>query len=196
MTTALDVIRNEHRALAAVLGALQAFVAGVAGGHYELDFDLLQAMVRYISELPDQVHHPKEDDYLFVALRKRSPAAVAILDALQQEHRDVHAKWTALAQALTEFQRCGPAGLPAFAAALDAYVDFQWRHMSTEERDVLPLAREVLLPEDWATIDAAFAANDSPLDGPAAKYRALFTRIANIAPTPIGVGDGSPRSEQ
>ncbi len=189
MTTAIEVIRSEHRALAAVLSALQAFVAGVAAGHYELDFELLHAMVRYITEVPDQVHHPKEDDYLFVALRKRSASAVAILDALQEEHRTVHAKWTALAQALADFQRAGPAGLPAFAAALDAYVDFQWRHMSTEERDVLPLAREALLPEDWAAIDAAFAANDSPVEGPAAKYRQLFMRIVSIAPAPLGVGE-------
>ena len=60
--------------------------------------------------------------------------------------------------------------------------------MSKEETRILPLARKVLLPEDWAAIDAAFNANDNPWEGPAGKYKALFTRIVNIAPAPIGVG--------
>jgi len=28
-------------------------------------------MIRYITELPDKVHHPKEDDHLFVKMRER-----------------------------------------------------------------------------------------------------------------------------
>jgi len=61
--------------------------------------------------------------------------------------------------------------------------------MATEEKHVMPLALEVLTAEDWASIDAAFAANDNPWEGPAGQYRQLFTRIVNLAPAPIGVGD-------
>src|SRR5512140_885633 len=99
MTTGIDIIRAEHRALAAVLSGLQAFLDGVARGRYALDFELVGAMIEYLTELPDKVHHPKEDHYLFAALRKRG-AAVATLDYLEAEHRGAHAKWTALAAAL------------------------------------------------------------------------------------------------
>ncbi len=190
MKKALDIIRSEHRALAAVLSGLQAFVAGVAEGKYTVDFGLLDDMIEYVTEVPDQVHHPKEDQYLFVALRRRSAAAAAILDVLEGEHHEGHARWRALAQALADYRSAGPPGLAAFRAAVDSYFDFQWHHMSKEETSVLPLSREVLLPEDWVTIDAAFAANDNPWEGPAGKYRQLFTRIVSIAPAPIGVGKG------
>ena len=43
--------------------------------------------------------------------------------------------------------------------SLDAYAEFMWQHMSTEEEVVLPLAEANLTPEDWASIDTAFAAN-------------------------------------
>ena len=189
MNNAIDIIRAEHRALAAVLMALQAFVDGVAEGKYAVDYALLDAMVRYITEVPDQVHHPKEDAYLFPALRARSPDAAAMLDQLEDEHRRGHDEWQRLEQALATLREAGMAGLPAFQHAVAAYRDFQWNHMALEESKILPLARTALAPEDWAAIDAAFARNDNPWQGPAGKYRELFTRIVNIAPAPIGVGD-------
>ncbi|MET0679434.1 MAG: hemerythrin domain-containing protein [Burkholderiales bacterium] len=189
MKTAIDIIRAEHRALAAVLSGLSAFVEGVAAGKFEPDFTLLAAMVEYVTEVPEKVHHPKEDDYLFPALRKRSVETAAILDDLQDEHRTGPAKLAALAAALDRYRATGAAGLPAFREAVKAYIDFQWQHMSKEERLVLPKAREVLTAQDSAAIDAAFAANDNPWEGPAGEYKQLFTRIVSIAPDPIGVGD-------
>jgi hypothetical protein len=46
-------------------------------------------------------------------------------------------------------------------------------------------------PQDWAEIDAAFAANRDPLTGhePAAEYRQLFKLIVAHAPAPIGLGE-------
>ncbi len=192
MKHAIDIIKAEHRALAAVLVGLQAFVDGVASGRYAVDHDLLAAMVQYITELPDKVHHPKEDLYLFAALRRRDPRIAEVLDGLEREHGDCHAKWTALATALADFRIAGPAGVPAFKAAVAAYLDFQWQHMTIEETQVLPAARAALLPEDWAAIDAAFAANDNPWEGAVGKYKALFARIVTIAPAPIGVGERVP----
>jgi branched-chain amino acid transport system ATP-binding protein len=190
MKKAFDIIRTEHKAIAAVLTSLQAYVEGVEAGKFEVDFKLLEAMVQYLTEVPDQVHHPKEDKYLFAALRRRRPEIAPVLDDLEDEHHNVGPKWYALAEALDNFRRAGPAGVAAFRAAVATYFKFQWDHMSKEETQVLPLARTALTAEDWAAIDAAFAANDNPWEGPAGKYRQLFTRIVTLAPAPIGVGDG------
>ena len=65
--------------------------------------------------------------------------------------------------------------------------------MSDEENEVIPLARKHLTPEDWDAIDAAFLGHADPLVGveAGAEYRALFTRIVNLAPPPIGLGPAS-----
>lgn len=60
--------------------------------------------------------------------------------------------------------------------------------MNTEEREVFPLAQKHLNAEDWAAIDAAFLANGNPWEGAAGEYAALFTKIVNIAPAPVGLG--------
>jgi branched-chain amino acid transport system ATP-binding protein len=189
MKHTLDIIRNEHRALAAVLTSLQAVVDGIEAGRFEVDYELLAAMIDYVTAVPEKVHHPKEDGHLFPTLRLRSAEAAAILDDLEQEHRVGPGMVADLTRALVDYRRVGASGLAAFRAAVKSYVDFQWQHMSKEEVKVLPLAGKVLAPEDWATIDAAFAANGNPWEGPAGEYKQLFTRIVSLAPAPIGVGD-------
>jgi branched-chain amino acid transport system ATP-binding protein len=56
--------------------------------------------------------------------------------------------------------------------------------MRREEDEVMPMAREALLPEDWAAIDASFASNNDPVVGvPAQKaFRELFRRLAAMWP--------------
>ena len=189
MKKAIDIIRSEHRALAAVLSGLSEFTEGMATGRFDPDFELLTAMIMYVTELPEKVHHPKEDDYLFAKLRQRDPDIAVVLDDLQKEHREGPGRTVALIDMLDRYRRLGESELPAFRDAVKGYVDEQWQHMSKEETQVLPRAREVLSADDWAGIDAAFAANDNPWEGPAGTYRQLFTQIVNIAPAPIGVGD-------
>ena len=63
-------------------------------------------------------------------------------------------------------------------------------HMAMEEQQILPLAEKYLTERDWSDLDEAFGANRDPLTGhdPEADYQALFTRIVNIVPAPIGLG--------
>ena len=191
---AIDIIRTEHRALAAVLSGLVEFTDGVSAGRFETDFELLEAMIEYITEVPDKVHHPKEDDYLFKALRKRSNDIGAVLDALQVEHREGPGKTLELRAALKRYRIGGAPEFGAFRAKVREYVESQWQHMSTEETKVLPVARALLTPDDWAAINRAFASNDNPWEGPAGEYKKLFTRIVTMAPAPIGVGEAKPPS--
>jgi hypothetical protein len=64
--------------------------------------------------------------------------------------------------------------------------------MGVEERDILPLAERALSTLDLADLDEAFGANRDPLAGhdPEPDYQALFTRIVNAVPAPIGLGAG------
>jgi len=77
-----------------------------------------------------------------------------------------------------------------FENAVQRYVDFYLTHMRLEEEQILPLAQKVLTEQDWAELDEAFSANRDPLTGhtPDDEYRALFSRIVNAVPAPIGLG--------
>ena len=72
---AYEIIRNEHRAIAAVIHCFEEILKEVREDALEPSFDLFELIVRYLSEFPDRFHHPKEDEFLFPALANRDPAA-------------------------------------------------------------------------------------------------------------------------
>lgn len=189
---AIDIIRNEHRALAAVLRALGATVSAVRSGRQAPDFRLLSAMIDYIVRLPEEVHHPKEDEVFFPRVREACPEAVPILEELEHQHRRGRDHVQRLALSLIHFQAVAPAGREAFCDAVERYVAFSWDHIETEERRLIPLLADRLEPAAWAEIDAAFAANADPWRGPADEFEALFSRITALVPAPLGLGGGGP----
>ena len=193
MSQALRIIEDEHRSVAAVLGGLQAVVEEVTEGRLAEDPALLAAMVGYVRDFPERLHHPKEDAHLFRLLRQRAPALLPVLEALGAEH----ARGAALVARLEEALSARAAGAPfaAVAEAVRAYAELEWAHMRLEEEEVLPTAARALTDGDWEEVDAAFRANADPLAGlgPGGDLRELFRRITALAPAPLGVGPAGGR---
>ena len=191
---AIRIIQDEHRSLAAVLHGMLYLVHQIRDRGARPDFGVLGAMIYYIDAFPERFHHPKEDQYLFRLLRMRHPNAAPLLDRLKSEHRAGAEKIRTLEQALARYQQGGAAEFSNFLAAVEAYAAFHWDHMRAEETELLPLAEEHLSAGDWEAIDAAFLGHTDPMLGakPGAEYEALFSRIVNLAPPPIGVGPAPP----
>ena len=185
---ALRIITEEHQNLWRIAITMDQMADEVAAGT-PLDPALFSSIFDYIEQFMDGCHHAKEDGYLFPALRQRSTEAAAVLDRLQAEHRngprvlaDLRAKLASTA--------AGGEGNAAFLEALRTYTQSIKAHIRTEEKDAMPLAREVLTADDWAGIDRAFLDNNDPLfgDQAAAEFRQLFHRVASLAPESIGLG--------
>ncbi len=187
---AIRIIQDEHRSLAAILHGMLYLVHQIRDRGAEPNFDLFGAMIYYIDAFPERFHHPKEDQYLFRLLRIRHPDAALLLDRLKTEHNAGAEKIRTLEQVLARYEQGGPTEFSNFMAAVEDYTEFQWSHMRAEEKELLPLAKKYLTTGDWEAVDAAFLGHTDPLLGAeeGAKYDALFTRILNLAPPPIGVG--------
>ena len=186
MTDALTVIKTEHRNLMRVVNVFDAVLRGG-----EPDFALLTAIVDYLQQFPDVHHHPKEDRFLFKALRDRDPDAAGILDELEAEHALCLTATTDLRAALDAYKAGAPGSAEAFRAVAADYRRLQLRHLQKEEGVVMPMARRALTPEDWVEINAAFADNRDPLFSEDAQEdsRALYSRVVNLAPAPYGLAD-------
>ncbi len=192
---ALRVIRAEHRSLAAVIHGLVYLVREARTRDAPADFALLAAMLRYIDAFPERLHHPKEDAWLFARLRMRDPDAGPLLDGLAEEHvaggrriRELEGALADWCEAAADAER-GPAARERFRVLVDAYAAFHWEHMRREELEVLPRCVALLTPQDWADIDAAFASHADPMSdtSPATEFAALFARIVEAAPPPVGI---------
>lgn len=181
---AIALIKNEHRALALVLGAMQALIARYRDAGGERNFELFDAMLRYIENVPDLLHHPKEDQVLFPALVRRSSAAKKLVDELERDHARGEPMIVALRGAFHAFSYGTVNGLNQLATAVDEFAEFYWDHMRREEQQLLPLAVVHLTPEDWQRVASAFGDNTDPLFGAelADDYRRLYQHITESAP--------------
>ena len=189
---ALKIIREEHSSLAAMLHSLALMLQRGPGEQPERFFDVLRAMLFYIDEFPERMHHPKESDLLFPRLARVAPELLGVISRLETDHVQGEALVRELQHLLLAWELLGEPRRQAFTEAVQAYLAFYFQHMRTEELELLPVAESLLDVDDWAVLDAAFSAHRDPLAGGLRDpcYDRLFSRIVLAAPAPIGVGPG------
>ncbi len=187
----IRIIRDEHAALAAMLRSLLMMVERGPGDAADRYFDVLRAMLFYIDEFPERLHHPKESELLFPKVARAAPQTGAAIAQLEQDHDRGEGAVRDLQHQLLAWELLGDSRRQPFEASARGYVRFYLDHMHLEEREILPAAEKMLDANDWAELDAAFATNCDPLTGKYPRdplYDRLFTRIVMIAPEPIGLG--------
>jgi len=190
MKKAIGIIHDEHRSISAVLSGLRSLAQLAREGKVRPDFAVFRAMIYYIDAFPERMHHPKEDQHLFARLLARDPGARALVEALKAEHVSGARLVRDLEQAALSFEQTWPEGGANFVAAVEAYAQFHWSHMRREEEEVIPRAEKALTPEDWAAIQAAFEGNEDPIaDLREQDFHAIYQRILNLAPAPVGLGE-------
>ena len=193
MPSSLKIIRDEHSSLAAMLQSMRLLVRQGPRESRNSFFDVVRAMLFYIDEYPERLHHPKESNLLFPKVAKAAPKVMGAIDRLERDHMYSENAARELQHQLLAWELLGPSRREVFEQAFEQYVKFYLDHMSLEESVILPEAERVLSEQDWAQLDAEFEKNADPLTGhyPApAEYEKLFSLIVSRAPAPIGLGQG------
>jgi hemerythrin-like domain-containing protein len=182
--SAINRIKAEHRALACMLAAMQALVVRYREPDSKPDYGLFDSMLRYIENVPDRLHHPKEDQLLFVAVLQHAPNGKALVRELEQDHARGTPMLLELRRAFYAFRSGETNALNQLATAIDEFAEFYWWHMRKEELQLLPLALAHLSDSDWRRVDSAFGDNTDPLFGSELtdEYRRLYQNIAELAP--------------
>lgn len=187
----IRTIRDEHAALAAMLRSLSMMVQQGPGDDAHPFFDVMRAMLFYIDEFPERLHHPKESDLLFPKVVRAAPGTMEAVKRLEQDHMRSEGAVRELQHHLLAWELLGDSRRELFESAAKAYVASYLEHMQLEESAILPEAEKSLDAKDWKELDAAFATNRDPLTGKYPRdpsYDRLFTRIVMTAPEPIGLG--------
>lgn len=190
MAKTLDIIRDEHRSIAAILHGMEYLVDRVRARKAKINPRVFRAMIYYLDTFSERMHHPKEDRFLFSALRNRGGEAATAVADLEREHAAGGNALRRLEQCLVRYEEGGDREFQAFADAVAKFVREYRDHMHKEESIVFPMAERMLSAQDWQAIDRAFAENRDPLaaDRDTRDFEKLFDRIVNLAPPPIGVG--------
>jgi len=181
---AVRIIRDEHVAISAVLYLLRKQAQQVRANAADVDFTLLRAILDYIVSYPERWHHPKEDKFLFRAIRRRTREADKLIAALEKEHRQGLQAIEALKASLVELINGSSEERARFPQLAEAYFEFEWTHMRQEEDVLMPIAERHLTAADWEEIGAAFRENDNPLFGikPKDEAQRLYRTILQACP--------------
>ena len=167
----------EHVNFSRLLDILEKQLAEFhAGG--KPNYELMVDIVTYLRYFPDLHHHPREDA-AFALLAKRDPAMKVPLERLRQEHRVIAAAGEDLLTALKEVESDAMVARAAVEAIAAVYLVYYRHHLSNEEREVLPRAKELLTAKDWEAVEAVLPAGRDPLFGGKgdAGYRELRRHI-------------------
>ena len=189
--SALQTIRDEHASLAAMLQSMRLMVEKGPSDDHRQFFNVLRAMLFYIDEFPERLHHPKESNLLFPKVVKLAPKTMGAVDKLERDHMRSEKAARDLQHMLLAWELLGQGRRAAFEEAMGQYIDAYLEHMNLEENVILPEAERCFSEDDWRLLDAAFAENADPLTGqyrPTEAYERLFTLIVTRAPSPIGLG--------
>jgi len=191
-TAAIQIIHSEHRSMFAVIHALEYLAERLGSRDATPDFRLLNAILYYVREYPERLHHPTEDRVLFARIRARTSEANDLLAALEGEHARGEARLHALTTALNRLEAGAPGAAAGFKDAVRTFVSGYFAHMRKEEDELLPIAERVLAWDDWEAIHKAFAAHQDPKfgDDTGDEFNRLFQRILTLAPPPLGLGGG------
>jgi len=138
----------EHRHVARLLDVLEQQLSGASRGE-PIDREAVRSVMHYMTEGPDAYHHPREDA-MFVRLAKRDPALRKCIAGIERAHRTIGAAGKDLLVA-------------GLATRIRDYVGAQREHMTIEEHDLFPRARQLLDDGDLAAIERDFRRVTDPI---------------------------------
>jgi hemerythrin-like domain-containing protein len=190
---ALQIIRDEHGALAAMLRSLSTMIERGPEADADRFFEVLRSMLFYVDEFPERLHHPKETNHLFPKLALVAPELGPVIRQLEADHQSGERRVRELQHLLTAWELLGAARREAFIGAAEEYVRFHLAHIELEEAQVLPAAAQLLSDADLQELEAVFAPAAEPMAGGASRhpgYDRLFSRIVQTTPAPIWCGRG------
>ena len=175
--TLLAQLRQDHLNLATLLEMIEEELAAFDAGDNP-DYGVMFDVMHYLTNYPDQIHHPNED-LLFQKLLDRETALRATIEALFAEHERL-AKTGYELQTLLE-QIVGDAFVERAVVhdKLIGYLKMFKNHIGTEEREVFPGAEQVLGTRDWLALNAEFSERADPLFGDIIthEYQAIADRL-------------------
>ena len=144
------------------------------------DYELMRDAVHYLQHYANRFHHPRED-VAFERMVRRYPDKQVAIARLLQEHRVIEVAGADLLMHLESILKDTIVPRDKIEAAAATYLVYYRHHLATEEAEILPLAADLLTPEDWAAVAAAVPAGPDPLFGDDinARYRDLYAQISH-----------------
>lgn len=164
MPRLLQTLLEEHRYIDQILRVLDDQAAKIEAGQ-EVDITLILDVLRYISQAPNQFHHPREDQ-LFEYLRERDPSLEEHINKSMEEHRHLEQEGQALSELLRQVQvDRNEEKIAQIRHRMTDYIVVLRHHVDGEEANIFGKALDLLSDSEWRQLWKRMPAQDDPLFG-------------------------------
>lgn len=182
---------SEHRSLSAVLSAMRQLSATLAAPCHPADLRALRAMLLYLSDYPERVHHAQEESQLFSRLQGRDEALDDTLQRLHRQHGNSLVAVHRLEHLLNRAEFGQSTDVSLLRHEIVRFIASYYEHMRLEEQGVLPAAEALLNDAEWGDMADALAHEHDPLHAFSneARYEELLSTIVRLTPAPLGLAD-------
>ena len=157
MSSAIQILRDEHDKILEMLDCLEALVQRLAAGE-SFPVETLSDLTDFFVLFADRSHHGKEEDLLFPLLeRKGVPRQGGPLGCMLGEHEEGRAFVGMMKQNTKESARGNEAARRAWTGAARGYAQLLRKHISKENEILFQIAEHILSNEEQAELELQFA---------------------------------------
>ena len=140
----IEVLMNEHRAIEAVIDALEIYADNLCAGRTADPADLSR-FVEFIRGFADQCHHGKEEDILFAAMVEHGfPQDGGPIAVMLDEHEQGRKYVRSLADAAKDPELWQEQDRQRIRQAADGYAALLRQHIQKEDEILYPMAQSLL----------------------------------------------------
>jgi len=157
----LDRLKVEHGQILRKLNLLERQYLDMCRSKIP-DYSLMQSIIVYIQEYPEQIHHPLEDMIYSIYLERVDDDE--FVRKLIPEHTQLEVVTRELRESLESLPKC-TASNEKFKQQLSEFLVGQRQHIYTEETEVFPLVQGALTIEDWERLQYMTPILDEPISG-------------------------------
>jgi hemerythrin-like domain-containing protein len=144
----VDILLQEHRAIEAMLGVLDAAAARLHAGN-DVPIAMLEQVLDFFRDFADRCHHAKEEQSFFPALETHGAAPNAEpLESLLAQHEEGRSAVRAMRDALDRLRQGDATAGEPWAAAADKYSGLLRDHIRLEDEFFQGFAAAVLSPAE------------------------------------------------
>lgn len=178
MQDILNGLRKDHRNILRLLDAFARELSLLdAGG--EADYELLDDILRYSLDYPDQTHH-RTEEYLIQRLLQEYPDVRDILCDLLGEHEELRSAALDILNLLAHILNRQAVDKIVFSGNCRRFIESYQRHIRREEALLFPLVEDVLSASDGPDISRVIA--DKPAPGEATDYARARLKLVVTVP--------------
>ena len=177
----LKTLRDEHSYFKSLLDIVSEQQKFLADGK-DVDLQILQDALHYLSEYPEDYHHPRED-LLFASLARNDRGFGKFEKRLEREHRTIRTYNEQLFAELRGITAGRRVQQHQLRQSLQRYVSGYRQHLRFESREIFPRAKGKLNKRELQRLSAKTRYIDDPIFGTEVqkRYRRLVRHLVASA---------------